>query len=208
MRGTSVVALKTTIHGGTDMYRNAKFLLLLAALCWLPVTAQSQDADPFKVCARCHGQDGNGSKAPTPYISSLAPDYISASLKAYQDGSRSCGFSKIKCKMASRWSEDEIAAAAQHFSGLPRERAPQEFDAALAEQGKAIHDASCSECHSGTGSRGSGGLLFGQWRAYLEYAMEQYQAGDRAMPDGMKAAVESLDEAQWDALLNYYASVP
>ena len=38
--------------------------------------------------------------------------------------------------------------------------------------------------------------------------MEQYQAGDRAMPDGMKAAVESLDEAQWDALLNYYASVP
>ena len=48
--------------------------------------------------------------------------------------------------------------------------------------------------------------LVRRWREYLEYAMDQYRSGGREQPEGMKAAVDALDDAGWDALLNYYAS--
>ena len=188
------------------MFRISKTALLLLLLCWLPLTAQSQEAGQFKSCTRCHGQDGNSSKPPTPSISALDADYIAASMKAYQDGSRTCGFSKIKCKMASKWSAEDIAAAAQHFSALPRTRAPQEFDESLAETGKALHAEKCAGCHSQSGGADQGGLLQGQWREYLEYAMEQYGNGGRVQPEGMKAAAAGLGDGEWDALFNYYAS--
>ena len=193
-------------EGVHAMYARAKTAIVLLALCFMPLASLAQEADPFKACARCHGQDGNSSKPPTPSIAGLASEYIVASLQAYQAGSRQCGFSKNKCKMASRWTGEEITAASQHFSALSRVPAPQEFDADLAAQGKGLHEANCAECHSGTGSAGQGGLLHGQWREYLEYAMEQYRTGGRVQPEGMQAATGSLDDAQWNALLHFYAS--
>lgn len=188
------------------MSAHVKTAFLMAVLCCIPLVSVAQDADPFKACARCHGPDGNSGKPPTPSIAGLAEDYIVASLQAYQDGSRQCGFSKIKCKMASRWTTEEIAAAAAHFSASPRVPAAQEFDAGLAAQGNAIHEANCAECHTGPGADGQGGLLQGQWRDYLEYAMEQYRSGGRVQPEGMKTATDSLDNDQWNALLHFYAS--
>jgi sulfide dehydrogenase cytochrome subunit len=181
-----------------------RIFVAIFVLFMLPAQAQ----DPFKSCARCHGADGNSGKSPNPSISSLADTYIASSLKAYQDGSRDCGFSKMKCKMASRWTAEEVDAAAKHFSQQPRTRAPQEFDAGLAAQGKAIHQARCAECHSGTGAEGQGGLLQGQWRDYLDYAMGQYREGKRSQPAAMKAATSALEAAEWEALLHYYASEP
>ena len=181
------------------------FLPLLLA-CLAPMPASAQDADPFKTCARCHGNDGNSSKPPTPSIAGLAADYIVASLEAYQDGSRACGFSKIKCKMATRWTSEDIAQAAQHFAALPRKRAPQEFDASQAEQGKALHEAHCAACHSASAEVGEGGLLHGQWREYLEYAFEQYDSGGRTQPADMATATAAVNDAQWQALLDFYAS--
>lgn len=189
------------------MYRIGKISLLLAVLCCIPFTAQAQDADPFKTCTRCHGQDGNSSKPPTPSISELDADYIVAALAAYRDGSRACGFSKIKCKMVNKWSAEEITAAAEHFSAVPRTRAEQEFDASQAEAGKALHAAKCADCHAPDAGDQQGGLLQGQWREYLEYAMGQYRDGGRTQPEGMKAVTAGLGDDEWDALLNYYASV-
>ena len=188
------------------MSGKTKTALALAILLVFSMEGSTQDADSLKSCTRCHGQDGNSSKPQTPSIAGLARGYIAASLNAYQDGSRQCGISSIKCKMASRWTEEQISHAAEYFSAQPRIRAPQEFDAASAAQGKTLHEAACAGCHSGDGASAEGGLLNGQWREYLEYAMEQYRTGGRSQPEGMKAATSALDEGEWDALLHYYAS--
>ncbi len=49
-------------------------------------------------------------------------------------------------------------------------------------------------------------MLNGQWREYLEYVLEEYANGGRQQPDKMRSALESLDDTQKDALLNYFAS--
>ena len=190
------------------MSEKAKMAMALAVLLLISMQGSTQDVDSLKSCTRCHGQDGNSSKPPTPSIAGLARGYIAASLQSYQDGSRQCGMSSIKCKMASRWTDEQITYAAEHFSAQPRTRAPQEFDTAKAALGKTIHDAACAGCHSGADDGEEGGLLTGQWREYLEYTMEQYRAGGRSQPEGMKAATSALDEGEWDALLHYYASGP
>jgi sulfide dehydrogenase cytochrome subunit len=49
-------------------------------------------------------------------------------------------------------------------------------------------------------------MLEGQWREYLEYAMEQYRNGGRSQPERMASATGDLKDDEWDALLHYYAS--
>ncbi len=173
----------------------------------IPVQAEG---DEFKACARCHGVDGNSKKAKSPSISSLNPAYAEAALKAYRAGERECGQMALKCKSATKMTDEEIAGGAAHFAQFDRVPPDQPFDSALAEQGKSIHEEHCAECHSAGAQPAEGeppaGILTGQWREYLQYALAQYASGARQQPDKMRAAVESLEEGQLDALLNYYAS--
>jgi sulfide dehydrogenase cytochrome subunit len=164
-------------------------------------------ADPLKACVRCHGEDGNSAKASTPSIAGLTRDYMVVALQAYRDGSRTCGRSKIKCKMAGKWSDEMIDASAAHFAIMPRVPPPQEFDPELAKKGRVIHETQCAGCHTGgVASDQEGGTLEAQWRDYLEYALGQYENGGRTQPDAMQSALTALDSEQRNALLHYYAS--
>jgi len=194
------------------MRTSARTILLMIAVTvlGLQTTTAVAEGDEFKACARCHGEDGNSSKPASPSIAGMDSAYSEHALRDYRDGKRECGTSKLKCRMAAKWTDEEIAASSAHFAQFERIAPEQSFDAALAEQGKAIHEEKCASCHSAGSSANASGTpadsLNGQWLEYLEYALEQYAAGGRQQPDEMRAAVESLDESQKDALLNYYAS--
>jgi sulfide dehydrogenase cytochrome subunit len=171
----------------------------------------AQAADPFKKCGACHGKDGNSPKAKSPSISAISPGYAELAMKAYRDGSRPCVTMKMKCKMAAKWTDEQITEAALHFAEFPRQRRDQEFDAALAVKGKATHEQHCASCHSdqsAVAAEGSpdGGLLNGQWRQYLEQVLGEYAAGKRQQPEEMKAAFAALGGDDKEALLHYYAS--
>jgi sulfide dehydrogenase cytochrome subunit len=187
-----------------SLARVTLFLFLGAFTAFGP----AQAADPFKRCASCHGADGNSSKSKNPSISGLSVGYAELAMKAYRDGSRPCPTSKMKCRMAAKWTDEEISAAAQHFAEFPRIRHEQEFDAGLAAQGKAIHEQHCDSCHSeaSAGDASDGGLLNGQWREYLELVLTGYGAGERAQPNEMKSALAELGDGDEEALLHYYAS--
>jgi len=183
---------------------------LVAEFTVVMTAAATDSGEEFKNCARCHGKDGNSPKPSAPSIAGFSAEYIAASMHEYREGRRQCASSKMKCKIAAKWTDEEIDAASSHFAGFKRIAPTQEFDSALAATGKTIHETSCSDCHS-AGAAGSpdsppAGILNGQWREYLEYALEQYANGGRQQPDKMRAALESLDAAKRDALLNYYAS--
>lgn len=186
-------------------------VVLVLILCVFSGFGLAQSSDPFRKCGSCHGKDGNSPKPKSPSISGLSADYSQLAMKAYRDGSRPCVTMKMKCKMAAKWTDDQITEAALHFSEFPRQRRDQEFDAGLAAKGKATHEQHCAGCHSAPSAlaaEGSldGGLLKGQWRQYLEHVLLEYAAGERQQPERMKAAFAELGDNDKEALLHYYAS--
>ena len=185
-------------------------LFILVAILGPQATVAVAEGDEFKACARCHGEDGNSQKSSSPSIAGMSAAYSEHTLRGYREGERECGTSKLKCRLAAKWTDEEIVSASAHFAQFDRVAPEQSFDSALAEQGKVIHEDKCASCHSAESSADAGDqpadTLNSQWREYLEYALQQYAEGGRQQPDEMRAALESLDETQKDALLNYYAS--
>lgn len=184
---------------------NAILLLVAAVVFALPLAA-----DEFKSCARCHGEDGNSPKSSSPSIAGFNARYTTAAMEAYRDGKRECVSMKLKCKIAAKWSDEEIASAAAHYAQFEYVAREQPFDEALATTGQGVHEEKCASCHSAAAVASAdaqpAGMLNGQWREYLEYSLEEYANGGRPQPDEMRSALESLDDAQREALLQYYAS--
>ena len=112
------------------------------------------------------------------------------------------------CDVVAGLTDDQIEAIAAHYAALPFVPAEQEFDAALAERGKAIHDSECTRCHSDGGSNpeDEASILAGQWMGYLETTFAQYAAGEREQPEKMKEKMDALSAEDQTALIHYYAS--
>ena len=100
---------------------------------------------------------------------------------------------------------DEVAA---YYAGLPFVAAKQDFDASLAEAGKAVHDAECDRCHSEGGANpdDEASILAGQTIGYLTDTMAEYRAGEREQPKKMEEKVNALSDDDVKALVHYYAS--
>jgi sulfide dehydrogenase cytochrome subunit len=112
------------------------------------------------------------------------------------------------CKVTEGLSDDDIEAIAASYAELPYVRAKQDFDAALASAGEAIHDEHCDRCHSdgGTNVEDEAGMLGGQWMGYLETTFAEYAAGEREQPAKMKEKMDNLSGDDVKSLLHYYAS--
>ena len=110
----------------------------------------------------------------------------------------------MMCKVVESLTEDQIVELAEHFSAMPYASAGEEFDAALADAGKAIHEKSCAICHNPDDPESP--VLHGQRKDYLRYALEQYAAGGRNQDPAMEKKTSVLSADDIEALLNYYAS--
>ncbi|WP_404365337.1 c-type cytochrome [Marinobacter sp.] len=71
-------------------------------------------------CAACHSPQGKGNEpAGYPRLSGQTPEYVSAQLKAYRDGSRDGGpEASIMMDVAGSLTDSEIEALASYVSGL------------------------------------------------------------------------------------------
>ena len=113
----------------------------------------------------------------------------------------------MMCKSAERLTEDQIIELAAHFAAMPYAAAGEEFDAALADAGKAIHDRDCAICHVADAAGGTDfPILHGQRKDYLRSVMQQYAAGGRTQLPAMEKKTKLLSSDDIEALLNYYAS--
>jgi len=190
-------------------------ITLLAAAA---VNAQNVEAT-IETCNGCHGEGGVSQWDDMPTIAGIDAFTQSEALYIYQDRERACAESKFRagdtsrapttmCDVAAALSDDEIEAVAEHYSGLTFVPASQAFDAALAEQGAAIHKSECDRCHSNGGANADdeASILAGQWMGYMRSAFEQYASGDRPQDKKMQEKMEPLTAGDVEALLNYYAS--
>jgi len=183
---------------------NVMFITSLLLLCG---QASADISGSLMMCGACHGEDGRGGASNIPVIGGLPAVVQEDALFAYMDGDRKCASTPMMCKAVANLTEDQIVELAEHYSAMPYASAGEDFDAALVDAGKAIHDKSCAMCHGADGpDDASSGILHGQRKDYLRYALEQYAAGGRNEMPAMKKKTNALSSDDIEALLNYYAS--
>jgi len=181
--------------------------IVITALLFLYGPAWADVGGMLKMCNTCHGEDGRGIESDTPIIAGIPAVVQEDALYAYLDGDRQCGSTPMMCKVASRLTEEQIAEFAAHFSAMPYAAAGEEFDTALADAGKAIHDENCAICHGADDPEGAeASILHGQRVGYLRNVMQQYVAGERVQLPAMEKKTSALSSDDIEALLNYYAS--
>jgi sulfide dehydrogenase cytochrome subunit len=192
--------------------RNTCVTAVIAIAAWLSLggTAMADAESAMKMCGGCHGANSNA-----PTIAGLSEFYHADQLYFYRDEERPCsdmatagGETTNMCAVVADLSDDDIDAIAAHYAAMPFVAAKQDFDSALAEAGKAIHERDCAVCHTegGSNAEDDSGMLAGQEMAYLKMMFAEYRAGDRSQPDPMQKKVMALSDDDITALLNYYAS--
>jgi sulfide dehydrogenase cytochrome subunit len=170
-------------------------------------------------CNDCHGDNGISQWNDVPTIAGIDAFGHADALFLFRDEERPCAESDYRqgdtsraattmCAVTADLSDDDIEALGDAYAELPFVAATQEFDAALAASGAAIHEAECDRCHSEGGSNveDEASILAGQWMGYLEDAFAQYASGDRPQDKKMKEKMDSLSAENVKALIHYYAS--
>ena len=199
--------------------RMSSVYVIAAFFAGLSATAAADLDAVIENCNGCHGDDGVSQWSDVPTIAGI-PEFVhSDALYIFRDNGRPCSESSYKqgdtsrpattmCAAVADMSDDMIDEVAAYYAELPFVAAQQEFDAGLADAGKAIHDAQCDRCHSEGGGNpdDEASILAGQWMGYLKATFAEYASGDREQPKKMQEKMDALSEADETALLHYYAS--
>ncbi len=196
------------------------FFVFSVLMVGVPAIASADVDALMQGCNDCHGNNGVSQWSDVPTIAGLAEFVHVDALYIYQDEARPCAESKYRqgdtsraattmCAIAAELSEDDIDALAAAYAELPYVKATQDFDAALAATGKALHDQKCDKCHSeeGTNPDDEAGMLGGQQMGYLRDTFAAYADGSREQPGKMKEALDAMSADEIEALVHYYGSV-
>ena len=158
-------------------------------------------------CAGCHGTNGVSTGPAAPTIAGKSATYIQDVMAAYKSGDR---HSTIMGRIAKGYTDEEIKAMAEFYAALPfvSSAAEQKLDAGKIKEGSKLYKKNCSKCHDENGSLpdDDAGILAGQWLPYLQYTMEDYRGGRSEMTKKMKKKVDKLNDAEIEALLQFFAS--
>jgi sulfide dehydrogenase cytochrome subunit len=198
------------------IFSAAAALLALAATSAGAADVESMMAD----CNGCHGPGGVSESTDVPTIAGF-PEFVHVdALYVYQEEARPCAKSKYRhgdtsrpaktmCEIAAELSEEDIDAIAAAYAELDYVKVKQDFDAGLADAGKALHEEHCDRCHSeaGTNPDDEAGLLGGQMMGYLETTFAQFSDGSREQPKKMQEKFDILSADDQKALLHYYGSI-
>jgi sulfide dehydrogenase cytochrome subunit len=212
-------------HRENDMKKQNNNYVVLACsalLGWsLSAVAFAVEVTPLiESCFSCHGKNGNSDDPEIPNIASYSEDYLGTTMKRYQKKERPCVETEIRsgskkgektdmCKIAAGLSKDDIEQIGMFFVEQTFTRTPQTFDAALAKQGKKIHNKRCYTCHAEAGSVPSdhAGILAGQKMSYLKQQLKYFKEGKRPMNKKMKPKLEALEDGEIEAVINFYGSL-
>ena len=169
-------------------------------------------------CNDCHGPNGVSAESDMPTIAGLSSFFFDEQMRAYRDAARPCMKSKYRagdlsrapadmCELSKDLSDAVIEELSLHYEEQKFVAAKQPVELVKAVLGKAIHDKACDKCHTEAGSvaEDDAGVLAGQWTPYLQQSFDEYRAGTRPDIKKMTAAFDKLSDADFVALIHYYA---
>jgi cytochrome c553 len=190
--------------------------VILVSPCWAQTAAKPDLARAqqivTKVCAACHGMDGNSVIAANPVLAGQHPEYLAKQLAEFKSGERK---SSVMAGMAAPLSAQDIKDLGAYFaSQKPRPGAAKDIE--LVKSGQAIYRGgimskavpACASCHlaNGVGIPVQYPRVAGQHTDYAVQQLQQFRAGQRAndpnkamrtiaarmSDDEMKAAAEYM----------------
>jgi len=194
--------------------------LFLASFIAIFSAASAADLDALmEDCNGCHGDSGVSQWDDVPTIAGIDAFGTADALFMFRAEERPCAESEYRqgdtsraattmCAVTADLSDDDIEVLGDAYAELEFVPAAQDFDAALAEAGAAIHKQNCDKCHSDGGSNveDEASILAGQWMGYMEASLADYVSGDRDTDKKMKEKLAELSADDMNALLHFYAS--
>ncbi len=167
-----------------------------------------------KMCAVCHGKDGNSHYDEVPSIAGYSTFYFTEAMKDYKTGDRPSemfqaqGYNPTNMKaITEKLSDDQLAKLADHFAAQEFKKRPQYFDAKLAKKGKRLYKRYCEKCHSENGTEPSddAGILGGQSMSYLQEQLKYFKEGKRTQDKKMAIALKKLKPGDLNKILHFFA---
>ena len=173
-----------------------------------------------KVCAACHGPDGNSPLSANPSIAGQHAEYIYKQLSNFKPkaGKPAERISAIMAGMAAPLSDDDMKNVAAYYSGqTPRPRAAR--DPELVKQGQLIFRggiaakglSACAACHSpnGAGLPAQFPRVAGQHAEYTAAQLKAFRVGERSndLNNMMRTVAGKLSDRDIAAVSEYIAGL-
>jgi len=173
-----------------------------------------------RVCAVCHGTDGNSTLATNPVLAGQHADYTLKQLTNFssRDGKPAERPNAVMSGMVATLSTDDVRDLAAYFQAqLPAPRLAR--DAGLVRLGQAIYRggilsknvAACSSCHgpNGAGVPSQFPRLAGQFADYTAVQLRAFRSGERANDPNrmMRAVADKLSDREIAAVAEYISGL-
>jgi cytochrome c553 len=184
------------------------WMMLPAALvaAGAPVFAQ-QPPDKTKLCAPCHGENGNSTVPQYPIIAGQTSRYLYLELKDYKAGRR---HGPLMEPVAKELSEDDMRALADYYSKQTWKPSPFKADPAKVEAGRKKADqVLCPMCHLNN-FMGQNEIprVGGQHYEYVKKQLTDFREKRRTNDAGvMRAYTSGLSDQDIENLAQYLANL-
>lgn len=185
---------------------------VLCAVVWV-ISANADAATPSAAvlvnsCGACHGTYGASAGPATPNIAGLPKSLMIDSMQEFKKDLRP---STLMGRIAKAYSDEEVAAMADFFSGQKRHVTQQNLDPQRVAKGAQLFPLSCggSACHVvvGRSTEDDPPAVASQWLGFLQIQMDLYVKGVRKMPMRMSESINALSPQDRESVLHYFASV-
>lgn len=197
-----------------------RFLATLVALICINCAHAAGDSSKGqaivgKVCAACHGFDGNSFLPVNPSLSGQHEEYLYKQLAEFKSGARN---NAVMAGMVANLSVDDMRnVAAYYASQVPKQMSASDKD--LVAQGRKLYRggnatngvAACAGCHSpnGAGIPAQFPRLASQHAEYVATQLKAFRAGNRANDPNqmMRATAAKLTDQDIAALAEYISGL-
>ncbi len=197
-----------------------RFIAALAAL--ISITSAHAAGDPAKgqaivgkVCAACHGFDGNSFLPANPSLAGQHEEYLFKQLAEFKSSALS---SPVIARMGANLSRDDMRNLAAYYSAqTPMQMGAKDKDLVtqggkLYRGGNAAHGfPACAGCHSpnGAGIPAQYPRLASQHADYVAAQLKAFRAGDRAndLNQVMRSTASKLTDKEIAALAEYISGL-
>lgn len=208
---------------------NRVLALLSFAVCAGPLAAAepAAKADPArgqsianKICAACHGTDGNSPTPANPKLASQVPEYLQKQLANFKaiDGRKAERASPIMGGMAAGLSADDMRDVAAYYSAQQTKPGASKNRETFASGRKIWRGGdvskgipACAACHgaNGVGLPAQYPRLAGQYAEYTEAQLKAFRAGERRNDANkmMQTIAGKMSDPEIRAVADYVAGL-
>ncbi len=204
------------MYSSSNKWIKKVWLAVGASMVLLASTVLADPGPVIFMCNACHGPNGVSANKDVATLAGISPYILEFYMEEYRESSRPCkatGKGKMvadMCGISKGVTPEKAAEIAEYYAAVKFVPAKQTFDAEKAAVGMRVHNERCGICHTdgGTNADDDSSILGGQWMPYLEEAIKVFRSGERpVLEEHMLDKINTLDDAEAEALVHYYGSL-